>query len=105
MPKGETSRPLNSKQKKAMRTLLRLNREMEGKSLPNQLEIIRGKPYRDASTTMRDAAKDEYTRKAMKKIGRDEGASKTYPARRINLRSGLATLSTGTIKSINKSTR
>ena len=105
MPKGETSRPLNRKQKNAMKTLLRLNREMEDKSFPNQLEIMRGKPYRDASMIMRDAAKDEYTRKAMKKIGRDEGASKTYQSRRSNLKRGLATLRTETIKSINKSTK
>jgi len=105
MPKGETSRPLNRKQKNAMKTLLRLNREMEDKSLPNQLEIIRGKPYGEASVIMRDAAKDEYTRKTMKEIGRDEGASKTYPSRRRNLKRGLATLATETIKSINKYTK
>ena len=105
MPKGETSRPLNSKQKKAMKTLLRLNREMEDKSLPNKLEIIGGKPYGEASMIMRDAAKNEYTRKTMKQVGRDKGASKASQELRRAVKRGLSTLSTGTIKDINKSKR
>ena len=105
MPKGETSRPLNRKQKNAMKTLLRLNREMENKSFANKMEIIGGKPYRDASMIMRDAAKNEYTRKTMKQIGREEGASEATQGLRRAFKSGLVSLSTGTIKAINKSKR
>ena len=102
MPKGETSRPLNRAQKKAMATFVRLNREMQDKSIKNKLEIMAGKPYQDATWTLRNAAKDEHARKRMKEIGREEGATTATGSRRKIVRDSLINLSTSSIKAINK---
>ena len=102
MPKGETSRPLNATQRKAAKTLLRLNKELENKSHANKMEIVTGKRYQDASMKLREAHKEEFTRVSMKVIGRKKGASQASQGLRKAIKSEASTMSTRTLKSITK---
>ena len=102
MPKGETSRPLNATQRKAARTLLMLNKELENKSTANKMEIITGKRYMDATMKLRDADEKEFTRISMKAIGRKTGASKATQGLRKAIKSSADTTSTKLLKDINK---
>lgn len=102
--KGETSRPLNRTQRQAAKSLLMLNREMQNKSLANKLEIISGPRYVTAAAKLRDAHKSEYTRKTMKKLAREAGASKATQSVRAAVRSRSSGMKTETLKTINKRT-
>lgn len=82
MPKGETSRPLTSVERKALKTLLNLRYEMKGKSRKNVLEILMGDRFRKASGALMGAKEKEAMRKHMKDIGRKEGASRANMIRR-----------------------
>jgi len=94
MPKGETSRPYNAKQRKALKTLLNLEQGMKGKSVANQIEIIRGNPYQDAQRVLREEGSNDLTRRRMKDIGREGGASAATKERRkeVNTRARMDTL-------------
>jgi len=87
MPKGETSRPYNAKQRKALKTLLNIQEGMKGKSTENQIEIIRGNPYQNAQRVLQEEGTNDITRRRMKDIGRKEGASATTKERRKEVKS------------------
>lgn len=76
MPKGETSRPLNSTERKAAKTLLNIQKGMEGKSTANRMEIIMGSRFGKAAAILANAKNKETVRKRMKDVGRNQGASK-----------------------------
>ena len=102
MPKGETSRPLNATQKKAAKTLLRLETKMVGKPFANKKEIMETKEYINAASAMRGVDEDEYTRASMRSIARRFGPSKSPKSLRKIVKNSSTKMSRGSLKLTNK---
>jgi hypothetical protein len=75
MPKGETSRPYNRTEKKAVKTLSGAREGAKGKSSTNISKIMKGPRTKEALKTLSDRDMKETVRKLGKKQERDTGSS------------------------------
>ena len=102
MPKGETSRPLNATQKKAAKTLLRLEAKMVGKPFADKREIMETKEYIKAASAMRVADEDNRTRISMRSIARRFGSTKNPKGLREIVKNTSRGMSRRSLKATNR---
>ena len=70
MPKGQTSRPYNRKEKKAVATLKNLKAATKGFSQNNKNTVMSGKTATAAQQTLTGRGAKQYFRNEGKKLGR-----------------------------------
>ena len=85
MPKGETSRPYNRKEKKAVATLKGSREGAKGKSSTNISKIMKGSRTKSALQTLADREDKAYYRQAGKKKERKTGESLSHSITRRGL--------------------
>lgn len=81
MPKGETSRPLNATERKALKTLLKVRKDMEGLSVGSKSYLIQKSGYSKAIKTLYDADKKQAVRSLSKTAAEKLGPS-NVPSRK-----------------------